>query len=101
MKEKKKKNTLEVSLCPKKCYRQSEDGEPVQLREDVLLEGQERGQVVELSIEALPVAFGRVAFGLASPGVLLGSWTEAAGESEEKKDVRTTLLREKKSQEEG
>ena len=49
--------TLKVSFCPKECNGQPEYGETIQLRQYVLLEWQERSQMVELAIKPLPMPF--------------------------------------------
>lgn len=53
---------MEVTLSPEVADRQPQYGQPVQLAEDVLLEGQEGGEGVQLSVEPLPVPLAGVAF---------------------------------------
>ena len=77
--------TLEVRLGPEKRHRQPEYRQPVQLGEDVSLEGQQRRQVVQLAIEPLPVPLAGVALGLARS--LLGHRAEAG--NKEDQDIRT------------
>lgn len=55
------KLTLEVALSAQVADRQPQYGQPVQLAKDVLLEGQQRGQGVQLRVEPLPVSLARVA----------------------------------------
>ena len=64
---------MEVALSAQIADGQPEDGQPVQLAEDVLFEGQQTGQGVQLSVETLAMAFAGVGLGHA----ILGGWLEA------------------------
>ena len=53
--------TLVVALDPEEAGGEAQHGELVQLGDDVLVEGQLHGEVVQLRIEALAMALARVA----------------------------------------
>lgn len=52
--------TLEEALHPEVADAEAQDRKLVQLRDDVGWKGQQAGQVVQLSVEAVPVPLGRV-----------------------------------------
>lgn len=60
--------TWEEALGAKEADAQPEDGEFVQAGDDILGERQEAGQAVQLRVQAVSVAFGRVGLGAFSWG---------------------------------
>lgn len=64
---------MKVALSPEVADGQAQYAEAVQLAQDVLLEGEQRGQRVQLGVQPLAVTLARVAFCHA----VLGWWFNA------------------------
>lgn len=54
--------TLKVALGAEVAYAESEDAESVQLAEDILLEGEQRRQRVQLGVQPLPMPLAGIRF---------------------------------------
>lgn len=52
--------TREEALCPQVADAETQDGQLVQAGDDILGEGQQAGQAVQLRVQAVAVALGRV-----------------------------------------
>ena len=54
-------NTWVVALDPEEAGGESENGEFVEFGDDVLVEGQLHGEVIQFGVETFPMSFARVA----------------------------------------
>lgn len=65
--------TCVVGLVPQVRDGQAQDGQLVELVDDVVREGDELGEVVELQVEPVPVPLARVRLGLGLAAVLVSA----------------------------